>query len=421
MKENFLHYVWRYRHFDASAMTTTSGQSITLIHPGLYLETEGPDFFNAQLVIGEQHWAGSVEIHLKTSDWYHHHHEVNPQYDNVILHVVWNHDMDVYRANGEVIPVLVLKPLVSEDILYRYQELMKPKSWLYCEKSIATFDFQILTLWKERLYLERLVRKAEAIDMMASVNKNDWEALLFVTLARGFGLNTNAVIFSQMAEKIPFALIRKNRQNLLSLEALFLGLCGLLKEVPQDMYGKQSYHEWQYLKEKYQLETLYDSPSFYQHRPDNFPTVRLTQLAAVYYHHHQVFDAVVQANEPKELLKMFQSPVSDYWAKHYHFDKPRQTKMKFASNSFGQLLIINTILPFLYVYGKVHSSFDYEKILSWLEALTPEKNNILKRWESFGVANKNAFDSQSLLELKKNYCDQQKCLKCNIGHQLLKG
>ena len=222
MKEDFLHYLWKYKKFAVSDLKSVSGEVISIVNCGQYTQLAGPDFFNAQVVIGNQKWAGNVEIHIKSSDWYVHHHEKDEAYDNVILHVVWEHDTDVFNKNNHPIPVLELKQYVSKDIYENYQSLVTPKSWIFCEKQIATIDKFLISNWQERLFFERLERKSKAIYDLVETTNQDWEAVLFALLAKNFGLNTNGEIFFKLATSMPFAVIRKESFEVENVEAMLL-------------------------------------------------------------------------------------------------------------------------------------------------------------------------------------------------------
>jgi len=238
MKEEFLHYLWKFKKFDVLNLKTSHAEEITIVNVGQYLELAGPDFFNAQIIIGTQKWAGNVEIHLKSSDWYVHHHERDSAYENVILHVVWEHDTEIFRSNNTEIPVLELKKYVDAATIANYQLLMEPKSWIFCEKDIKNIDNFILKNWQERLFFERLERKSKPIFDLLEQTNQDWEAVLFCLLAKNFGLNTNGAVFLNIAQSIPFSIIRKESFEIENLEALLLGNAGLLNSEKEDTYYK---------------------------------------------------------------------------------------------------------------------------------------------------------------------------------------
>ena len=421
MKEDFLHYVWQYKKFTFSNLTTVSGDALTVVNAGQYLQLAGPDFFNAQLVIGKQKWAGNVEIHVKSSDWYLHHHEKDSAYDSVILHVVWEHDTPIFRKDNSEIPVLELKHFVTKDVLLNYQELTSAKTWIYCENQISAVDAFVLQNWQERLFFERLERKSVPIQQLLKETENDWEAVLFYMLAKNFGLNTNGETFLKMAKSIPFSIIRKERFEVENLEALLFGQADLLPLEAEDLYAKNLKSRFDYISQKYQLAKIIIEPvQFFKHRPDNFPTIRLAQLAMLYHKQHHLFSELIEAKNLEQFYSLFTVSVSDYWQTHYQFDKESPKKKKQFSKSFIDLLLINTIVPIQFAYAKSQGKEISEDLLELLRTISPEKNSVIEKFSHFGIPSKNAFETQSLLALKNDYCNQKKCLQCAIGIELLK-
>ncbi|RTY95450.1 DUF2851 family protein [Flavobacterium sp. GSP27] len=421
MKEDFLHYLWKFKKFDTLNLKTFNGEEITIVTVGQYLELAGPDFFNAQITIANQKWAGNVEIHLKSSDWYVHHHEQDSGYENVILHVVWEHDTEVFRSNNSEIPVLELKKYVDKATLENYQSLMAPKSWIFCEKQINKIDGFVFKNWQERLFFERLERKAKSIFDLLEQTNHDWEAVLFCLLAKNFGLNTNGELFFNMAQNIPFSVLRKESFEIENLEALIFGTAGLLDSDKEDTYFKDLKFRYFYLIHKYQLEQGGQAPvQFFKHRPDNFPTIRLSQLANLYHSQVHLFSKISVLNSLKSSYDLFQVSTSEYWLNHYQFDKESPKKRKSLSKSFIDLIVINTILPLQFAFAKSQGKEISEDLIRLLEEVSPEKNAIIDKFKSFGVLAASAFDTQSLLQLKMEYCNAGKCLECAVGMELLK-
>lgn len=421
MKEDFLHHVWQHKKFAVTQLQTTTGESIQVLNSGQYLQQTGPDFFNAQLIIGNQKWAGNIEIHLKSSDWYLHNHEKDTNYDSVILHVVWEYDIPIFRKNNTEVPTLELKKYVELADLYKYQSLTTQKTWIYCENDISKVNDFILRNWQERLYFERLERKATEIKQLLQVSNNDWEAILFCLLARNFGLNTNGILFQNMAKSIPFSVIRKESFAIENLEALFFGQANMLEANFQDNYTNKLQHDYNYLIKKYKItKNVFDKVEFFKHRPDNFPTIRLAQLAALYFKEHNLFSKIISFNVISELYDLFKVEVSNYWETHYNFDKNSVLKKKKMTNSFIDLILINTILPIRFAYEQSIQKQSSAEIIDLVEAIQPEKNIIVDRFATIGIIAENAFQTQSLLQLKKEYCDHKKCLQCAIGIHLLK-
>ncbi len=421
MKEVLLHYLWKFKKFDTFNLKTFIGEEITIVNVGNYLELAGPDFFNAQIVIGDQKWAGNVEIHLKSSDWYVHHHERDPAYENVILHVVWEHDTEIFRKNNTEIPVLELKKYVASQTIADYQSLMTPKSWIFCEKQLKDINEFTLKNWQERLFFERLERKSKPIYELLQQTNNDWEAVLFCLLAKNFGLNTNGETFLKIAQSIPFPIIRKESFEVENLEALLLGNAGLLDLEKEDNYFKDLKFRYFYLLHKYQIEKKTIEPvQFFKHRPDNFPTIRLSQLANLYHNQQNLFSKISTSNSVTAIDEIFEVSASNYWQNHYQFDKESPKKNKKLSKSFIDLIIINTIIPLQFAYAKSQGKEISEDLIQLLNEVAPEKNAIIDKFNSFGIKPKNAFESQSLLQLKNEYCNKSRCLECGIGMELLK-
>jgi hypothetical protein len=421
MKEDFLHYLWKFKKFDTLNLRTSNDEEVTIINSGQYLELAGPDFFNAQIIIDNQKWAGNIEIHIKSSDWYVHHHERDVAYENVILHVVWEHDTEIFRSDNTEIPVLELQKYVDKANINNYQSLVSPKSWINCEKQLENINPFVIKNWQERLFFERLERKSKAIFELLDQTHQDWEAVLFCLLAKNFGLNTNGELFLKMAQSIPFSVIRKESFEIENLEALILGNAGLLDAEKEDTYFKDLKIRFFYLMHKHQLEKTVLAPlQFFKHRPDNFPTIRLAQLAHLYHTRQNLFSKISAVASVQQLYEIFEVATSAYWENHYQFDRESPKKKKKLSSSFIDLLIINTIVPIQFAYAKSQGKEISEELITLLNEVTAEKNAIMDKFNSFGVSSTSAFDSQSLLQLKNEYCNKSKCLACAIGMELLK-
>ncbi len=421
MKEDFLHHVWQFKKFDIANLKTTKGESIQILNSGQYLQLSGPDFFNAQIIIENQKWAGNVEIHLKSSDWYVHNHEKDSNYDSVILHVVWEHDVPIFRKDNSEIPTLELKEYVALSDLHKYQSLVSQKSWIYCENELQNVDQFVFKNWQERLFFERLERKANLIFELLETSNHDWEAVLFCLLVKNFGLNTNGEMFYKIAKSIPFSVVRKESFSLESLESLLLGQANLLSHDFQDSYARELQKSYHYLVQKHQLrEKVVGSVEFFKHRPDNFPTIRLAQLASLYFHQKNLFSLVMNCSSINELYQVFNVGVSEYWETHYNFDRESSKKMKKLSKSFVDLLVVNTIIPLQFAYARSRQKEITQDLIDLANSIPSEKNVIIDKFKTFGIASENVYESQALLQLKKEYCDLKKCLDCAVGHFILK-
>lgn len=422
MKEDFLHYIWQHKLFNTTALQTTIQKEIVIKKVGVLNTNAGADFFNAQLKIDNQLWAGNVEIHIKSSDWYVHGHEKDTNYDNVILHVVWEYDSPVYRSDNTEIPTLELSKYVAKDVFEKYQNLFStPKKWINCEKGIHKIDDFIFNNWKERLYFERLEQKSSLILDLLSESNNDWEAVLFKLLAKNFGLKVNGEAFLLVANSLDFSVVRKEAETTEKLEALLLGQAGLLLDAKEDVYYNQLKNEYHYLVNKHRLKipkTL--GVQFFRLRPANFPTIRLAQLASLYATHQNLFSKLNELKNIEDFYEVFSVKASSYWSTHYNFDAESKKSAKKLTQSFIDLLLINTVIPLRFIYQKHIGKANQEEILQLIQSIKPEKNSVIERFTTLKVHSSSAFETQSLLELKNNYCSKHKCLQCAVGTALIR-
>lgn len=421
MQEEFLHYLWVNKKLPFTQLKTHLNEDLEVNHFGQYLQNAGPDIFNAQISINQQKWAGNIEIHVKSSDWYLHNHENDANYDNVILHVVWENDAPIFRKDNSEIPTLEVKKYASLLEINKYKSLITAKSWINCENQISEIDNFIWENWLESMFLKRLERKSEIIDKRLVETNNNWEAVFFEMLAKNFGLNTNGDCFLQVAKSVPFSIIRKESFDVENLEALFFGKLNLLNEHLEDEYHIKLASHWKYLKIKYNLESEFGlQPQFFKLRPDNFPTIRLSQLAGLICNNQNLFSQLIEANSYSQIKQLLKSETSEYWKSHYNFSKTSKTKSKVLTNQFIDLIIINTIIPIKFCHAKNQGKLNVEELIALLETMPAEKNSILNKFSEFNITTKTAFQSQSLLELKNEYCNKNKCLNCAVGLQLLK-
>lgn len=425
MQEDFLHFIWKYKKFDIGKARTTANSYLSILDFGIHNHNSGPDFFNARIEIDHQLWAGNVEIHLKSSDWYLHRHETDPNYDNVILHVVWEDDIEVFRKDNSTIPTLELKKLVHPDSLENYKSLLLKGSrkWINCEKDFHLFDDFTMENWLERVYFERLEKKSIKIAEMLKFTENNWEQVLFKLLFRNFGLKVNADSFESIANSIDFKVIQKLGNSPFRMEALFFGQAGMLNEDIDQVYFKSLKSEYQFLKKKYNLvESTVISPHFFRLRPDNFPTIRLSQLSQLYTKIPHLFAEVIKTTNKKEIYRLFDSATSEFWESHYTFNKEHKVRKKKFTQSFIDLLIINTIVPFKYCYLKETGDKGTADILIIVEQLDQEKNSIVENFNFLRSRTAtNSTHSQALVQLKSEYCDKNACLNCGLGVKLIHG
>ena len=416
MTERLLQYIWQFQYLNKIDLQTTSGEAVQIIFQGQHNTNQGPDFSDAKIKIGRTTWAGMVELHLKTSDWQKHKHQLDKNYNNVILHVVWEDD-----ASKSNIPVLELKGRVSKILLKRYEELMNNGSFIPCENSIQSIREITWKSWKDRLLAERLMRKAQAVEALLQQSNYHWEETFWWLLARNFGMKVNADAFEAMARSIPITILAKQKQQIHQLEALLLGQAGLLEGKLKDEYSVMLQKEYRYQKAKHKLKPITILLHFLRMRPVNFPTVRLAQLAMLVHQSAHLFSKIKEAGAVKEIKNWFDVTANDYWHYHYRFDESSSFKKKKLGETMIDNIIINTVAPVLFAYGSYHNEQQYkDKALLWLESTAPEANSITKGFAGLGIENKNAFDSQALIELKNEYCSKKRCLECGVGNALLK-
>ncbi len=421
MKEDFLHYVWQYKLFDFKDCRTTQNEPVSIVHVGNYNLNSGPDFLYSQLKIDHQTWVGNVEIHKKSSDWYAHKHEKDKSYDAVILHVVYEHDVDVFMKNNKPLPTLVLKNLISEDIFEEYEKLINQRvHWISCERQLPDINSVLWKSWLKNLYFERLEQKSALVRELLTQTNNDFEAVLFQLLAKNFGLKVNGDVFLQLAKSIDFSIVRKESFNEKSLASLLFGQAGFLSDETEIPYQMELKQEYEYLAHKYTLSPLENNQfSFFRMRPNNFPTIRLGQLVALFNRHQNLFSKVISLSKPEDFYKLFLVEVNDFWKEHYTFETPSKKSLKKLTKQFVDLLIINTIIPLKYVYLQLLKKPYKTEILNIMHQLKPEKNKIIDNFSALGITAQNAFESQALIQLKKAYCTPKYCLKCAIGKELL--
>lgn len=421
MKEDFLHYVWKFQKFGAGSYSTSNRESLHIKHRGSHNLNSGPDFFNAQIEVGNQLWAGNVEIHLKSSDWYAHHHENDAAYDNVILHVVWEHDTEIYRKDGTTIPTLVIKEYVPKAILEQYRKLFsREKKWINCENDYHSVDGFTIENWLERLYFERLQKKEKVLLRELEATQNHWECLLFRMLCKNFGLKVNGESFFSLARSIDFAILKKCSHERQDLEALLMGQAGLLEGETEDWYFKTLKDKYNYLKHKFRLENEnVIAPKFFRLRPPNFPTVRLAQLAMLYYERDNLFSKIISAKSVRELYEVLNVSASEYWDRHYNFGICSLQRKKRVTKGLMDLLVINTVIPLKFCYAVQHGRDISEEILQLASEISAEENRILKKFNTLKPLAKCAYQSQALLQLKSEYCDKHRCLQCAIGNSIV--
>jgi len=422
MTEEFLHYIWKFRLFNQLDLKTTDGDVLEILKVGTHNFDSGPDFFNSKVKIGNTTWAGNIEIHLNSSDWKKHFHQNDKAYDSVILHVVLNADELICRANGEAIPTIELKDKIDYKLHQNYLNFKSNTYWIPCEKKITTVPKLIINSTLDRLLLERLERKSTSVLESLQLNNTNWEEVFYQNLARNFGFKTNSIPFELLAKSLPSIILAKHKNSLLQLEALLFGQAGLLNEHYEDKYLQALQNEYTFLKQKFKINSI--DPSlwkFLRLRPVNFPTIRIAQFANLILNSSHLFSKIIETEKCDDLKKLLNVNVSEYWESHFVFDKISKRQTKHLGTDAINNIIINTIVPFLFVYGKQKNDEKYiERALFFLEKLDGESNAIVTKWKFLKMPVKNAYSTQALLQLKNEYCTTKKCLSCNIGNYVIK-
>ncbi|MGX9986129.1 DUF2851 family protein [Soonwooa purpurea] len=420
IKEDFLQYLWSKKLFENYDFVSTKGFPIEILNYGQWNHNQGPDFLFAQIKYQDTIFAGHIELHVKSSDWYFHKHSQQEDYQNIILHVVYKDDCDIDLLVEKNIPTLEIKQYIDNKKLSTFNQMdLEHFKFIPCEELIT--QEKVPLFFHEEKLLEKLSQKSESIKNQLSETKNDYEAVLFINLAYAFGLKINADIFKQLAESIDYSVIKKIRQNPTALEALFFGLCGWL-ESPKDDMMKIWAREFQFLKSKFNLSNITLNPKFSKLRPPNFPNIRLSQLAQLLSREPHLFSKIKMAKNITELKTIFLDiKASEYWDTHFNFGKiSSENSLKKLSDEFVERLLINTILPTKYCLELECNENINDEIIKFYQDLKTEKNSVIDTWESFGIISKSALETQSLLQHYKTFCNEKKCLNCGIGYNILK-
>ncbi len=422
MKESFLHYVWATRQFCSTDLKTTTGEHLVIHKQGSSHQDGGPDFKNGLIQIEEELWAGNIEIHIKSSDWFAHNHHLDTTYDSTILHVVFNHDKEVRRTNDTVIPCLELKDKISEKLLNQYHSLTNNSHKIPCEMLVANVSASIKTLMLESMAIKRIQEKASPIYAKLDVSKNDWEEVLYQEICISFGMRLNKVPFGLLAKSVPFKLIQQYRNDRTKIEALYFGCAGYLNANNKGHYFKKLKTEFAFLQRKHELTSLDPSLwNFLRLRPPNFPTIRISQLSQLMCTSQTHLRKLISNLTYKHLYELFRVDASEFWSNHYTFSKKSTRRKKIIGQSTIHTILINAVIPVLYCYGLEHNDFELqEKCLSLLEQLPPEKNTVTNYFRSLNFPIENSLQSQGVLQLHNKNCIFKACLDCSIGHNILK-
>lgn len=420
MTEEFLYFIWQNQLYNKENFRTSDGEAIDVLSVGTRNSDSGPDFFNAKIKIGDTIWAGNVEIHVKSSDWYKHLHEKDKAYDSLILHIVNDIDKEVYNSKGNKIETA--KIVFDKKYLENFNDLLNNQLWINCENQIKLIDKIYINSWLNNLLVERLESKSEAIKQILEKNQNDWEETLYQLIARNFGQNTNSLPFELLSKSLPQKILAKHKNNLLQIEALLYGQAGFLDVDCYDDYYIALKKEYKILKQKYSLIPIENHLwKFLRIRPTNFPTIRISQFANLIYKSTNLFSKLIEVKGAAHIADLLSVNASVYWNNHYRFGvQSEKSEIKAIGKSAIDVIIINSIVPILFLYGKVRDNeYLCDLSLDFLNNIKAEKNSIISKWSEIGIKAENSFDSQALLQLKNAYCNKNECIKCLIGNKII--
>ncbi|WP_224483513.1 DUF2851 family protein [Robertkochia aurantiaca] len=422
VREDFLHFIWERMAFNGHELHTTNGVRIRIFRQGVLNHDAGPDFFDARIEIGDQLWAGNIEIHDRSSDWLVHGHQHDSEYDNVILHVVWQHNREIYDSSGNMLPVLQLQDYVPEPLLKEYRELFERiPAFINCEKLLPDVPSGVKNGLLEQMSEKRLARKAGEVTKSFFSGDKDWEALLFKRLLYAFGLKVNAEAFASLGENLNFRTFRKVLPDRRDMEALLYGTAQMLPVNPKEDYTCELSERYAYLNRKFSLQRPVVIPVKYMRmRPESFPTIRISQFCAIYACSHSLFFRLIESRRLEDVTNTLQAAASGYWNDHYVFErKTEKSREKRLSPMMARVVVLNAVIPVMLAYGQYKGNGKERMIKHWLNQMSPESNSVIRRFASLKMPAGTAAESQALLELYNTGCRQQACLQCKIGTHLI--
>lgn len=415
--EQLLQFIWEAGLFDREDLRTTEGIPLELLSRGRIQMNSGPDLRDALVRIGEQLWAGNVEVHVRASEWNAHGHQHDPAYNNVVLHTVYLHDGEVRTEDGRCPPTVELRARINEENLHLHQVLMNGLGPVPCASRIQEVDAGRIRIWLERLLVERLERKTTEVEALYKRLDNDAAETFHHMLLRGLGGNVNAEPFGMLAHALPLKLLLKYRDDPTRTEALLFGQAGFLAEAFTEAHPQRLQQEHAPLARLHGLRPVPAAAwKFGRMRPANFPTVRLAQWAAFITGSNNAYGQILEHDDPEPICALLQVEASGYWSDHYRFEQPVGSRPKRLGRSTADSIIINSIVPYLFAMGRIRGHQPWmDRALRLMEQLPAERNSIVDMWADLGVRAENAGHGQALLELKKHYCAERKCLSCSIG------
>ena len=416
MTEEILSYLWRFQKYNRQSLKSSDGRPLIIYNPGTLNSDSGPDFSEARIRLDTIEWFGNIELHVNSSDWERHGHQNDDAYRNVILHVVWNHDKEVYIGDYKI-PVLELRGTVSVLLLSKVETLIKNIAEIPCSNFRIDWAGVHSLSALESATIQRLQRKCLEIQTELELLKGDWEETFYRRFAANLGFKINKEPFYALAKGVSQKLIAKYSSYPLQVESLLMGVAGFLNQKISDPYFLELKKEFTFLGKKHKLSPM-ETPGwkFLRMRPANFPTIRISQLAAIYNRHQNLFRKLIEAAGYPDIVKILKVETEDYWRSHYSFGEKSNRRNTALGESSIDLIIINTIVPFLFSYGVINDLSEFqEKATYLLQAIHPEKNRITRKWEKTGLKFTSAFSTQGSIELFENHCRLKKCLQCKIG------
>ncbi len=420
MQEQLLQFIWQHSLYNPTQLVTVEQEPVIVMHPGSLNTNAGPDFLNARIKVGNTTLAGNIELHIRSSDWQKHGHNADAAYNNVILHVVLENDLQEHNPR---IPLLILGSHISQSVLDKYGTLSGQSASIPCASQLPFVRYITKEAWLSRLLVERWEEKLVSWKELLDESAEDWRNLLYWRMAANFGFKVNADAFLQLARSLPLNILAKHKGNNLQIEALLFGQAGMLDEIHNDEYPQKLKAEYDYLRVKYKLHPIQAHLwKFLRLRPANFPTIRISQFADLISHSVHLFSQLIECNDIKQIRPLLEAEASDYWKSHYVFDEPAEKEVaKKLGRSSIDNIIINTVAPIQFLYAqRVGDTKLQEQAIQLLDTVKAEKNHITDEWAGYGWPSRNASESQAQIQLYNNYCLPKKCLSCAVGLNILK-
>lgn len=421
LKEDFLHFVWKNGLFHHGNLQLTNGETIEIVQRGHHNHDAGPDFEGARIRSNGLEWVGNVEIHRYAADWYAHQHQDNPNYDNVILHVVYENNKEVMRSDNSVIPCLELKGRIKPEVIHRYQYLTDHPDDIACASGFDEINRMVRLQTLDRMIIDRLEEKSSAILQLVAENGGDWRETSYQLIAQALGYKVNSEEMKQLAQKVPYKILCKHRDHLIQLEALLFGGAAMIPDSIEDEYTTVLYKEFNFLKGKYGLSSMEPQVwKFSKMRPANFPTIRIAQLSALVHQFDDLYATFTALPDIEEFNMLLSIEQSNYWQQHTHFGSKSKERFQSLGQETKNRILINVVVPLIFASGVHFNKQELkDRAISFLEKLPAEVNKVTKKWKYLELSVQSALDSQACIQLMNQYCQKRRCLECNIGMDIL--